>query len=74
MYILIAGITLLVLVPILCSKKTIKMRCSCCEHEWEISKRVYMCTPYTQRGVNNLFRCAKCGSEGQKTKKKNYRN
>ena len=51
------------------SKKPVKMSCSHCGHTWEISKRVYMNTPYVQRGTNALFKCVKCGSEGTKSKK-----
>lgn len=59
-------IALIVIIPIMLSKKPVKMKCPHCGHEWEMSKRVYMCTPYIQRGTNTLFRCSKCGSEGGK--------
>lgn len=67
---IIVIITLAVLIPIMVSKKSVKMHCPSCGHTWEMSKRTYMTTPYAQRGVNSLFRCAKCGSEGSKSKKK----
>ena len=61
-------IALAVIIPIMASKKPVKMKCPHCGHEWQMSKRVYMCTPYIQRGTNTLFRCSECGSEGRKTK------
>ena len=46
--------------------KDVKMVCPNCKHEWTMSKFVYMTTPYAQRGVNQLFVCSKCGSQGKK--------
>ena len=61
-------VTVIVLICIFASKKPVKMRCPNCGHEWTMSKRAYMTTPYSQRGVNKLFCCASCGSEGKKVK------
>ena len=67
-FILAVIIALAVIIPIMLSKKPVKMKCPHCGHEWTMSKRVYMCTPYVQRGTNALFKCTECGSEGQKSK------
>ena len=37
------------------------MICPNCGHEWTMKKSIYMTTPYAQRGINQLFVCAKCG-------------
>ena len=49
-------------------KKPVKMVCPNCNHQWTMSKMVYLGTPYVQRGTNKLFVCAKCGSQGEKVK------
>ena len=46
------------------------MECPDCGHTWSMSWSAYMTTPYAQRGVNKLFVCAKCGSQGKLVKKK----
>ena len=46
--------------------KEVKMICPNCKHEWTMSKTLYMTTPYSQRGINHLFSCVKCGSQGKK--------
>jgi len=48
--------------------KPIKMKCPNCGHEWMMDKKTWLCTPYAQRGVNVLFVCTKCGSQGKKIK------
>ena len=60
-----------VVVPVIliCCRGSITMQCPCCKHEWVMKKSVYMNTPYVQRGINGLFICAKCGSQGEKKKK-----
>ena len=50
--------------------KNVKMICPNCGHEWTMKKSIYMTTPYAQRGVNQLFVCTKCGSQGEKATKK----
>lgn len=65
---LVLLITMILLFYVCISKKPVKMKCPNCGHEWTMSKRAYMTTSYGQRGVNKLFCCAKCGSEGKKTK------
>ena len=47
-------------------KKPVKFVCPNCKHEWTMSKMTYLSTPYAQRGINQLFVCAKCGSQGRK--------
>ena len=64
------AITLFVIIT-LCRKafrstKTVTMRCPDCGHEWTMNKTTYMTTPYAQRGVNKLFVCSECGSQGNK--------
>ena len=53
----------------MCLFGTVYMTCPDCGHNWSMTKFVYMTTPYAQRGVNKLFVCSKCGSQGKKTKK-----
>ena len=61
-------VTLIVVICICASKKPVKMKCPNCNHEWTMSKKAYMMTPYGQRGINKFFCCAQCGSEGKKNK------
>jgi hypothetical protein len=48
----------------------IRMGCDACGHRWTMSKIVWWFTPYAQRGVNGLFICKNCGSQGRKLKRK----
>lgn len=54
--------------------KKITMKCPSCGYTWQMSWWTYMITPYAQRGINKLFVCNKCGSQGEKNKKGDYKN